>query len=128
MMFRNLGAGLSSDLIRSAVEETYRQWARRYGTVPPERLRTEVEVAKVKSANPGYCYLMAGWERGQIVRGKLHLWAPMREESRDRETGRRFDSGAEAEEREGPGQKTRRRGSAADGAGLAPALEDLPLA
>lgn len=78
VMFRNLGAGLSSELIRDATEETYRQWVRRYGALPPERIRTEVEIAQVRSTNPGYCYLMAGWERGETRRGKLYLYAPPR--------------------------------------------------
>lgn len=76
MIFRNLGAGLSSDLIRSATEATYVAWLSRYGELPVERLRTEVDIRAVRSANPGYCYLMAGWVRDQVVRGKLHLLAP----------------------------------------------------
>lgn len=78
MLFRNLGAGLSSDLIRTATEETYCQWIKRYGALPPERLRTEIGIATVRSSNPGYCYLKAGWERGEVKRGKLFLWAPLR--------------------------------------------------
>ena len=78
MMFRNLGAGLSSDLIQDATEETYRQWVARYGELPEERLRTEIEIASVESANPGYCYKRAGWEKDRVVRGKLYLWAPER--------------------------------------------------
>ena len=90
MMFRNLGAGLSSDLIREATEETYRQWIVRYGSLPIERLRTEIGVASVRSSNPGYCYMRAGWEKGktmnrrtgrlvdEIRNGKLFLYAPQR--------------------------------------------------
>lgn len=78
MLFRNLGAGLSSTLIVEATERTYDEWLKRYGELPPERLRTEVGVKSVKSANPGYCYVMAGWERGPVKRGKLHLYAPVR--------------------------------------------------
>ena len=78
MMFRNLGAGLSSNLIADATEETYRQWRARYGELPPERLRTEIGVREVRSINPGYCYLRAGWERGDTRNGKLFLWAPPR--------------------------------------------------
>jgi hypothetical protein len=77
MMFRNCGAGRSSDLIRTATERTYEEWLKRYGELPTERLRTEVDTRVVKSANPGYCYLMAGWERDRIVRGKLYLNAPL---------------------------------------------------
>lgn len=76
MLFRNLGAGLSSDLIRSATEETYRRWLERYGELPEERLRTEVDVRAVRSENPGFCYIAAGWEKGPTKRGKRHLYAP----------------------------------------------------
>ena len=91
MIFRNLDAGLSSDLIRNATEETYRQWIIRYGELPPERLRTEIGVREVKSANPGYCYMCAGWEKGKVLHrktgqlideihnGKLFLYAPVRQ-------------------------------------------------
>lgn len=76
MVFRNLGAGLSSELITSATERTYVEWFARYGTLPAERLRTEIGIRQVKSKNPGFCYLMAGWTRDRIVNGKLYLWAP----------------------------------------------------
>lgn len=76
MLFRNLGAGLSSDLIREATERTFEEWERRYGELPAERLRTEIGVKQVRSSNPGYCYMMAGWERGEVKRGKLFLYAP----------------------------------------------------
>jgi hypothetical protein len=78
MMFRNLGAGLSSTLIADATEETYRQWRARYGELPPERLRTEIGVRQIRSPNPGYCYQRAGWERGDTRNGKLFFWAPPR--------------------------------------------------
>lgn len=80
MIFRNIGAGLSSDLIRTATEATYREWALRYGKLPQERLRTEVDVKRTQSTNPGYCYRCAGWERGEIKRGKLFLYAPQRQD------------------------------------------------
>lgn len=76
MLFRNLGAGLSSDLIRAATAATYVEWQKRYGELPQERLRTEIGVREIRSTNPGYCYLMAGWERGPQKRGKLFLYAP----------------------------------------------------
>ena len=77
MMFRNIGAGLSSDLIRSATAMTYVEWKKRYGALPIERLRTEVDIRAVQSSNPGYCYIMAGWELGPTIRGKRHLYAPV---------------------------------------------------
>jgi len=85
MMFRNLGAGLSSELIQEATEATYWHWVARYGTLPPERLRTEIGVKSVRSRNPGYCYERAGWEpvrdakgRRVIRGGKALFWAPER--------------------------------------------------
>lgn len=75
-MFRNLGAGLSSELITAALAMTYVEWTKRYGALPAERLRTEVSVADVRSRNPGYCYMMAGWTKGETKRGKLFLYAP----------------------------------------------------
>lgn len=76
MIFRNLGAGLSSDLIRSALAMTYVEWAHRYGELPSERLRTEIDLKAVKSRNPGYCYKVAGWGDAITKRGKLFLYAP----------------------------------------------------
>lgn len=78
MLFRNLGRELSSELIRSALSETYRQWAIRYGELPAERLRTEIGIGQIKSSNPGYCYKRAGWVPDRVVRGKLYMWAPER--------------------------------------------------
>jgi hypothetical protein len=76
MLFRNLGEQLSSDLIRFAVAYTYKLWAARYGRLPIETLRTEIDPRCVRSANPGYCYKCAGFHNGRIVRGKLYLDAP----------------------------------------------------
>jgi hypothetical protein len=78
MLFRNLGAGLSSELIKSATEATYRFWEARYGALPDERLRTEIDTRAVKSKNPGFCYQRAGWTKDRTVRGKLYLYAPER--------------------------------------------------
>jgi hypothetical protein len=78
MLFRNLGAGLSSALINSATEATYAVWAQRYGELPPERLRTEIGLRAVRSSNPGYCYKVAGWTVDRVVRDKLYLFAPER--------------------------------------------------
>lgn len=61
MMFRNLGTERSSDLIRSAVIATVREWQARYGELPIEDLRTEVNSRMVKSEVAGYCYRRAGW-------------------------------------------------------------------
>jgi hypothetical protein len=76
MLFRNLGPHLSSALIRSAVATTYREWGIRYGALPLEALRTEVDPRAVRSTNPGFCYLAAGFHTRRLVRGKIHLTAP----------------------------------------------------
>ena len=77
MMFRNLSGSLSSELIKTATMNTYDEWIKRYGAMPEERLRTEIGISSVKSKNPGYCYLCAGYTKDRVVRGKLYLWAPL---------------------------------------------------
>lgn len=78
MMFRNLGAGRSSDLIREATTLTYTLWEERYGELPSERLRTEIDPRRIKSTNPGCCYLIAGWGERKMRRGKVIIYAPLR--------------------------------------------------
>ena len=66
-VFRNEGAGLSSDLICSAVAIAWRRW-------PGERLYTYVNPRCIRSTNPGYCFLMAGWRRcGTTPKGLIVL-------------------------------------------------------
>jgi hypothetical protein len=55
-VFRNEGAGRSSDLIRAAMILAWSRW-------PAERLYTYVNPRKVRSANPGCCFVHAGWRR-----------------------------------------------------------------
>lgn len=55
-IFRNEGAALSSELIREAVAAT--RW---YWDPPAIGMITFVQAAKVKSANPGYCFKQAGF-------------------------------------------------------------------
>jgi hypothetical protein len=57
-MFRNEGAGLSSELILAAVELTERLWG-----PSPHGWSTYVARDRIRSSNPGYCFKMAGWER-----------------------------------------------------------------
>lgn len=78
MLFRNLYAGVASQLIQEATERTYEEWIRRYGELPAERLRTEIGVNEVRSVDPGRCYRLAGWIDDRVVRGKLYMWAPPR--------------------------------------------------
>lgn len=54
--FRNEGPRLSSDLILEAESIAWARW-------PGERFYTYVDSRRVKSTNPGYCFLMAGWRK-----------------------------------------------------------------
>jgi hypothetical protein len=66
-VFRNEGAGLSSELIREADELAWQRW-------PGERHFTYVADAKIRSSNPGYCFLKAGWQRaGHNKDGRLTI-------------------------------------------------------
>lgn len=60
-IFRNEGAGLSSDLIRAAMVLAWGRW-------PGERLFTYVNPRRVHSANPGFCFIKAGWRRCGITK------------------------------------------------------------
>lgn len=53
-IFRNEGAGLSSELIRAAMALAWERW-------PGQRLYTYVNQRKVRSTNPGCCFKKAGW-------------------------------------------------------------------
>ncbi len=65
-LFRNEGAGRSSDLIRAAMTLTAQTW---------------VEPAKVASPHPGYCFKQAGWtlDRAWSHRRLVRLRAPILE-------------------------------------------------
>lgn len=75
-MFRNLGPDRASDLIRSAVAMTVREWIARYGEVPTETLQTEVKPAAIRSEIPGYSYRRAGWVKWREARGLVILRCP----------------------------------------------------
>lgn len=62
-IFRNEGAGRSSELIRAADAIADRRW-------PGERHYTYVNARRIRSTNPGYCFLMAGWRRCGITKDK----------------------------------------------------------
>lgn len=63
-VFRNEGAGLSSLLILEAERIAWERW-------PGERLFTYVNPKRIKSTNPGYCFLKAGWRRCGTTKGGL---------------------------------------------------------
>ncbi len=70
-IFRNEGSiyGQSSYLLSLGMQIAWDRW-------PGERLYTYVDSRRVRSANPGYCFLMAGWRRcGQSKGGLLILEA-----------------------------------------------------
>ena len=56
MLFRNEGPILSSTLILEAEGIAWRRW-------PGERFYTYVDSRRVRSTNPGYCFLKAGWRK-----------------------------------------------------------------
>lgn len=63
-VFRNEGAGLSSELIREADDLAWQRWP------SVRRHFTYVDDSKIQSRNPGYCFLKAGWQR--VGRSRIH--------------------------------------------------------
>lgn len=66
-LFRNEGAGLSSELIVEALAATRAIWP----AVPDLGLVTFVDPEEIRSTNPGFCYLKAGFERDGTTQGGL---------------------------------------------------------
>lgn len=62
-IFRNEGTALSSLLITEAVDVAFRTWG-------VARCYTLVDPRKVKSSNPGYCFIRAGWRKCGVSKGK----------------------------------------------------------
>lgn len=65
-IFRNEGAGLSSDLIRAAMTIGWARW-------PGVRFYTYVNPRRVASANPGFCFMAAGWRRCGVTKTRKLL-------------------------------------------------------
>lgn len=65
-IFRNEGAGLSSDLILSAMDLAWARW-------PGARFYTYVNPRRVRSANPGFCFIKAGWRRCGVTKTRRLL-------------------------------------------------------
>lgn len=55
-IFRNEGPKRSSNLILEAMKMAWKRW-------PRQRLYTYVNPRKIRSTNPGCCFLKAGWRR-----------------------------------------------------------------
>jgi hypothetical protein len=66
-VFRNEGAGLSSDLIRSADAIAWARW-------PQDRLYTYVDPRLTRhKRDPGRCFLRAGWRHAGWTKGGLRI-------------------------------------------------------
>lgn len=60
-VFRNESNKLSSSLILEAEKLAWDKW-------PGERLYTYVAPDKIRSTNPGYCFLKAGWQKCGVTK------------------------------------------------------------
>lgn len=65
-VFRNESKCLSSDLIREADTVADFAW-------PSERHYTYVRAEVIKSRNPGYCFICAGWKRCGYTKAGLFI-------------------------------------------------------
>ena len=61
--FRNEGRELSSDLILDAEQAAWTRWE-------PQRLYTYVDSGRVRSTNPGFCFICAGWHRCGLTKDR----------------------------------------------------------
>jgi hypothetical protein len=69
-IFRNESTRLSSEIILEAESLAERKWG-------SNRFYTYVDGRKIKSRNPGFCFLKAGWRRiGYSKSGLLLLAKP----------------------------------------------------
>jgi len=65
-MFRNESDRLSSDIILEAEQMAFERWG-------PGRMYTYIDPKKIASANPGYCFKMAGWKFAGLSKADKHL-------------------------------------------------------
>lgn len=66
--FRNESEHRSSDLIRQADAIAAAVW-------PGERHYTCVDASKIRSTNPGYCFLLSGWKKAGNTKSGLIVFA-----------------------------------------------------
>jgi hypothetical protein len=71
-VFRNEGPSLSSCMIDEADALAWRRW-------PGERHYTYVDPKRVRSRNPGYCFVRAGWRRCGVTKKGLIIFERMPE-------------------------------------------------
>lgn len=94
-LFRNEGAGLSSELVREALAVTRFMWP----YVPRLGLVTFVDAGKTKpKRDPGYCYLKAGFHHAGMTKGGLYVRRIYEEEMPDVEPPVGISSSVVAEE------------------------------
>ncbi len=65
-IFRNESSRKSSDIILEAERHAVVKWG-------PNRAYTYIDPDKVRSANPGYCFKVAGWRYVKLSAGGKHL-------------------------------------------------------
>jgi hypothetical protein len=66
-IFRNESPRLSSEIILEAERHALDTWG-------PNRMFTYIDPRKIRSSNPGCCFLKAGWQRGGVTKsGKVLL-------------------------------------------------------
>jgi hypothetical protein len=73
-VFRNEGKGRASVLIAEADVLAWLRW-------PGERLYTYVDRSKVRSRNPGYCFIMAGYRKCGVTKSGLLIFEHLPEET-----------------------------------------------
>jgi hypothetical protein len=71
-VFRNESKLLSSLLIYEAEQMARNRW-------PGERLYTYVNSEKIRSTNPGCCFIKAGWRRCGLTKGGLVILEKIRQ-------------------------------------------------
>lgn len=65
-IFRNESRRLSSEMILDAEEWAWKRW-------PGSRLYTYVNPQRIRSTNPGYCFLKANWQRVGATKKRKYL-------------------------------------------------------
>lgn len=66
-VFRNESRHMSSEMIREACVIAWERW-------PGQRLYTTVNPKEIRSTNPGFCFIQAGWRKcGWTKKGLLIL-------------------------------------------------------
>lgn len=62
-VFRNESCRLSSEILAEAEAIAMQRW-------PQERMFTYVNAQKIRSTNPGYCFIVNGWKRCGVTKAR----------------------------------------------------------